>query len=165
MRFVICCFVILWTSVASAQITIPQVTYASRADYAAQEDKVLEVIAFLRDSPAGEHTDLRQRAGRYLISWLEGTPAVTVEIESFIQPFMNHGEALLIFMGGYAEHALTHGGQPSRMDLNLAATGAVVDYYVANKATIGRHKKLDRLAKLKEKGKLRRWIAGRLSRK
>jgi hypothetical protein len=165
MRFLLWFLVAFFSLPLLAQIDIPRVTYTSEDDYADQRNKVLEVIDFLQDTPADETPALRRRAGQYLITWLEGTPAVTVTIESFISPFMDHGESLLIFMGGYTEYALTHSGQVDRLEVNLAATEAVVDYYEKNKATIGRHRTLDKLLRQREKGKLRKWVAGRLSRK
>ena len=161
MRYVLLALPFLFvTSFASAQqLSVPEVNYASAQDYGEQKDKVLEVIEYLQHSPANTQKATRRAATSFLIVWLEGTPDITVTLGPIATPFMQYGEGLAIFLGGYTKYALTAPGTVDPLSANLAATQAVLDYYRRNKSVYGYDKELEKLVKKEERGKLEKWVA------
>ena len=163
MKQYLLCLSLFLTAFCSAQhIEIPKVTYESPEDYAAQHDKVIEVINHLENIPADVYTDERKEAAAYLMTWLQGSPDVTVTVESYAAPFMGYGEALVIFMGEYAKHMIQN-PEADALTYNLAAMESVINYYRDNVDVFGRNKEFDKLAKMEEKGKLAKFIDKQLS--
>ena len=145
----------------SAQnVSVPEPNFNAPADYTAQNDKAVELIDFLHDTPADEMNPVRKRAGAYLLTWLTGSPDVSIELGNLIAPFMAYGNggALLASMGGYAKHSLQHpGADPAQS--NAAAVSSVIDFYTLNRGAYGKNKEIAKLIKLRDKGKLEAYIA------
>ena len=155
----------LVTAGLSAQeLSLPEVTYVTPSDYLDQQAKVTEAIDYLQHSPANVDQELRERAAAFIITWLEGTPTVTVDLGPIVTPFMSYGESLIIFLGGYTKYTLQAGEHPDPLLANLAGTERVIEYYAANRSIFGDHKELDKLVRQEEKGRLRDWVARELKR-
>ncbi|WP_116127048.1 hypothetical protein [Lewinella sp. IMCC34183] len=147
---------------AAQTLTIPDVTYDGPEDYAAQHDKIIEVVNHLENFPADVYTDHRQDAAAYLMTWLQGSPDVTVTVETYAAPLMGYGESLVIFMGEYAKHVIQD-PEADVLTYNVAAMESVINYYRDNVDVFGRNKAFDKLAKLQEKGRLEKYIGKQLS--
>lgn len=155
-------FTLLCSGFATAQeITIPEVTYRSESDYAAQNDKVIEVVDHLRRFPADVYASRRKEAVAYLVQWLTGTPDVTVSLHEFAAPYLGYGESMAIFMGRYAQLDLQD-PEADEYEKNVTALESVAEYYLDNTDIFGRDKQLDKLVKLQEKDKLGKLVAKEL---
>ena len=147
---------------AAQQIDVPEVEYRSEADYAAQHEKVIEVINHLENFPADVYTEQRKQAAAYLMTWLQGSPDVTVTVQSYAAPLLGYGESLVIFMGEYAKHVIRN-PEGDELTYNVAAMESVINYYRDNVDVFGRNKDFDKLVKLQEKGKLEKYIDKQIS--
>ncbi|PPK88734.1 hypothetical protein CLV84_1705 [Neolewinella xylanilytica] len=143
------------------EISIPNVTYRSAADYTAQNEKVVEVIDHLRRFPADVYESRRKEAVSYLVKWLSGTPDVTVELLPFTMPYLKYGESMAIFMGSYAKLDLQD-TEADEYNKNLTALRSVAEYYLDNIDVFGRDKQMDKLVKLEEKDKLAKLVTKEL---
>ena len=155
-------FSLLCGTFAGAQeISIPEVNYRTEADYAAQNDKVIEVIDHLQRFPADVYASRRKEAVAYLVEWLTGTPDVIVELHAFAAPYLGYGESMAIFMGSYAKVDLQD-PEADEYAKNMTALESVAEYYLDNTDVFGRDKQMDKLVKLSEKDKLGKLIAKEL---
>ncbi len=143
-------------------IEVPEVTYDAPEDYAEQHEKVIEVVNHLENIPADIYQGERKKAAAYLMTWLQGSPDVTVTVESYAAPYMGYGETLVIFMGEYAKQVIQQ-PEAEALTLHVAAMESVINYYRDNIDVYGRNKDFDKLAKLQEKGKLEKYIGKQLS--
>ncbi len=153
----LCC-----TAAAAQTLNVPSVTYASGDDYARQNDKVVEIVNHLQNFPADVYTTRRKEAVSYLTTWFEGTPDVDLTLEEYTQPYLQYGEARVIYLGEYAKQMLRE-PETDRLSLNLAAMESVLNYYRDNIDVFGKNAAFDKLAKLQEKGKLAKFIEKQLS--
>jgi len=76
-------------------------------DYAAYEQDVIECFNWLMNTPINEQTEKRRAAYAFLVTWISGSPNVTIEISPQIVTFIEGPpDLLMMFMGGWTKYAL-----------------------------------------------------------
>lgn len=130
-----------------------------KGDYAKYEDDVIKGIDWLQDTPWALEEQKRMETNAFLMKWMEGSPAVSVEINGgAIKITEKNPQLLMTFMGGYTKYTLQNKSAFDKNKANLAALKAVVDKYTLETD----HKNnslLNKLVKIDKEGKLGDWIA------
>jgi len=136
------------------------VTYSleTKEDYAKYEQEVINAYNWLIKTPLGTEVSNRKSVNAFLIKWLTGSPNVSIELSDKIVTYLDCGECLTVFMGGWAKYALESKDYKNKFKGNLAGTQGVIEFYLKNKAFLGKNKAIEKLIKLKNKNKLRNFI-------
>ncbi|MEL6969055.1 MAG: hypothetical protein AAFZ63_16245 [Bacteroidota bacterium] len=138
-------------------------TYETADDYAEVQDEILQCISWLKSNPV-DHPD-RKAVNALVLTWLTGTPSVSITLNGYVVEFTEKNPDLLIlFMGGWTEHVLEVGkGNASELESNLKGVEVVIAYY-ENRKTNGLAKDagMQRLIKLRDRGELTDYLKGQL---
>ncbi len=128
-------------------------------DYRELEPTIVEAYNWYINAPIGANPENRKAIGALLITWLTGTPDVTVEISEELVPYMKCEECLVAFMGAYAKYAIEHKeGTLDGYKANVFATEEVIDFYTNNKKELKKNKKLEEFIEMSKSGKLRAYL-------
>ncbi|KAB1064884.1 hypothetical protein [Salibacter halophilus] len=128
-------------------------------DYERYEDEIIDCIDWLMSTPPNEETEKRDRASKFYLEWIAGTPDVTIELNLDVAPFAEKSpELLVIYMGGWTKKALNSDEPVSIVDGSEAGLLAVIEYYQKNENIIDKNRKVKKLIRLKKKDKLRQFV-------
>ncbi len=130
-------------------------------DYERLAPFVAKAFDWLYQTPVGQETEKRQSINAFLLQWVTGTPMVTIMISEEIVPYAEQIESLVIFMGAYSKHAI-HAEKQNNWEATYYATQHVIDFYERNKKELGRNKDIEKLAKLEQENKLKKYIKDNL---
>ena len=129
----------------------------TKEDYAKYEPKVLEDINWLLNTPLNREVQKRKEINTFLMQWLTGSPSVSIELSEKVVTYTDCPDCLMIFLCGWTKYALST-SHYNKLDANLAGTESVIDFYAKNKNTTGKNKSIEKLIKLRKKGKLKDYI-------
>lgn len=141
-------------TVNSDSNTIDLVT---KEDYAKYEEKFIKDFNWIFETPIGVNPTKRKKTNTFLMQWMIGSPNVSIELSEKIVTYMDCGDCLMIFMGGWTKYSLGT-NKFSKLEANLVGTESVIEFYMFNKSKIGKNNKIEKFIKLKEKGKLEKYI-------
>ncbi|EMR03463.1 Ntn hydrolase family protein [Cesiribacter andamanensis] len=131
--------------------------YKTKEDYAIHEAQVLQAIEWLRTAPLSHAS--RPQANAYVLKWAEGSPTVSVVVNSYVMGLAEQNpDFLMLWIGGWIEYALQNKETYSEAEANHQAVKAVIAYYMAGN-DVKKDPKLDKLVKQHQKGKLQAWVA------
>ena len=89
---------------------------------------------------------------------MTGSPNVSIELSEKIVTYMDCGECLMMFMGGWTKYALESKDFKNKVKGNLAGTESVIKFYLLNKNSLGQNKSIEKFIKLKRENKLEEYI-------
>ena len=125
-------------------------------DFARFEPAVIQAADWLMHHPP-ETSKQRQEIAKFLVTWLDKTPTLTIVLDPDIIKFTDCGECILIFMAAYAKQAIRN-PKGTRAEHNVAAVHAVLDYYLKYKKFLPKSKGIKFYLKLDKKGELDEYI-------
>lgn len=138
-------------------------SFNTKDDYQKYESDVLKCIDYLESVPFDETSDKVKNANKFLLQWLTGTPNVSIKINSYILDLCEKNSGLLmIFMGGWAKYSLTNSYDKDEFKGNISGIESVIKVYQNGKG-IKKDKKILKVIKLKEEGKLENWLNEQLA--
>jgi len=130
-------------------------------DYKAYEEKIIQCIDWLIETPANQEFQKRMEANSFLLRWATGSPDVTIEIRQEVVTFLQTSpELLMIFIGGWTKHQLMNKKNKSILDSSLASLETVIQYYEKNKEHLNKDENVEIFIDLKKKGKLKDHLKG-----
>lgn len=128
-------------------------------DYAPFEQDVIKSFEWMMNTPFNEQKQKRDEATTFLLTWIMGSPNVTVELHQNILTFMESSpELLIIFMGGWTKYSLESKDFKNKIEGNLAGLEAVIEFYTKNKKFLSKDKKVEKYIKMKKKGTLKEYV-------
>lgn len=128
-------------------------------DYAPYEQDVIAAFDWLMDTPINEQAKLRKETSTFLITWLTGSPNVTISLNINVISFMETTpDLLVIFMGGWAKYSLESKDFDNKIAGNIAGVEAVIEFYTKNKDSLKKDKHVEKYIKMKKKGTLKDYI-------
>lgn len=134
----------------------------TKEDFAKYEQDVLDGFNWLIETPLGLEPTKRKELNTFLLEWMSGSPYVSIELSEKIVTYLDCGECLMIFMGGWTKYALETRDFKNKNKGNLAGTESVIKFYLSNKETLGENKAIEKYIKLKEENKLEEYIKSNL---
>ena len=81
--------------------------------------------------------DVRNQVSTFLLQWLTGSPTVSVELSTKIVTYMDCGECMFLFMGGWAKYSIQSEDSNS-FKASLAETDMAIELYKNNKKDLGK---------------------------
>ncbi|MFC0515060.1 hypothetical protein ACFFGT_12655 [Mucilaginibacter angelicae] len=134
-------------------------TLKEKEDYGKYEDDVIKAVDWLQDTPWALEDQKRMETNAFLMKWMQGSPTVSIEINTSVAKMTEKNPQLLMtFMGGYTKYALQNKSAFNKTKANQAGVKAVIDKYVVETD----HKNnslLNKLTKIEKDGKLADWMA------
>jgi tetratricopeptide (TPR) repeat protein len=133
------------------------ISLVTKEDYAKYEKKVIKDFNWLFETPIGVNSEKRKETNAFMMQWMSGSPNVSIELSEKVVTYMDCSECLMIFMGSWTKYALGT-AEYSKLKANLVGTENVIEFYNFNKSKIGKNKNIEKFIKLKQKGKLEKYI-------
>ena len=160
MKKIIPLFVLLFIStiLISQEVEIPNNLSLKKAeDFKKAEPLVLQSIDWLSQTPVSENTTKRKEVNGFLMQWISGSPSVTIELISGIVP-LDCPECLMSFMTGWTKYSLENNYSKNKLECVLAGVENAIGFYTSNKSEIGKNSDMEKLIKMKTKGKLKKFV-------
>lgn len=141
-------------------LMITSLSYAqdTKADYQKDEPKVVEASNWLMNTPIDEKKSERLKKNTFLMKWMTGCPYISIGVSPTIVTYTDCGDCLMIFLSGWTKYAIESKDYGNALKGNLAGTESVIQFYTTNKKALGKNKNIEKLIKLKKKGKLEEYI-------
>lgn len=137
--------------------------FENKEAYKGYEHQVRETIDWLLESPLGKDAGKRRDAQKFLMSWIEGTPDVTVALDPHVVNFIGvNPEMLMPFLSGWVKYSLDNNYSKDFVKCSKAGVEFVVTYYRKNKGYLKKDSNIEKYEKLIKKGKLEEEIAKKL---
>ena len=160
--FAITLFLSLASFVLFAQdFEIPENYSLEKAeDYAPYEEDIMNCFEWLMETPVNEQEDKRQEANKFMLTWMMGSPSISVEISEKIVTFMGSSPKLLIiFLGGWTNYALANDHSEDKLEGTKAGIEAIIDFYTKNRKALSKDKNVEKYVKMKKAGTLDDYIS------
>lgn len=135
-------------------------SFESASDYAKYETDILNCIDWLESSPLGFQPEKRKDAAAFLLTWVSGSPDVSIELnEKMIWYIESNPELLVIFLGGWTRLAIQNPADGKDVVKgSLAGIESVLKVYKKG-VGVADDKQLNKLIKIQAKGGLEKWVA------
>jgi hypothetical protein len=128
------------------------------ADYSKYEQAVIAGAKWLKETPFNEQAEKRKAVSKFLITWINGSPTVNVELNSFIMDFDKKNEGMLaLFMSACARYVLENNYSKDMRAKHRAALRDIIAVYKSGNG-IKKDKKMEKLIKSEEEGKIDEWL-------
>jgi len=132
------------------------------ADYAKYEKDIIEAAKWLKETPLNEQPDKRKEISKFVLTWVNGSPTVNVEINPTIMDFEKKNEGMLIiYMASSARFVLENNYSKDMQSKHKAALRDMMSVYKTGNG-IKKDKKMEKLIKSDEEGKLDEWLSENL---
>jgi len=136
-----------------------KIEFQNEEDYAAFENELVKYIDWL-ESNSLNHPQ-RQNVHALIIKWAEGTPKITIDINSYIVDFSKKNSGFLVlYIGGWIKYSLQNPTDKNdKLKVNLAALNSVLDFYEKGKDFgVKKNKHIAKVLKKRKKGELESWM-------
>ena len=133
-------------------------------DYVKHEQRILECINWLENTPMSEEADKRLMANAYLMKWATGTPTVTISMQSFqVDLTTKNPELLIVFIGGWIKYAIENPDDKDNVEAgNISGINSIIKVYSDNKGNgLKKDKRIEKLIKM-DASELKEWVADQL---
>ena len=154
--FVLCAFL------AHAQaFEVPQNYSLNTAeDFTRYEPDIVNCAGWLEGTPVKQETEKRKDASRFLLTWLTGSPDITMEIQPYVGDITrNNPELIGAYMGGWARYAIQHKSDYDKIQAHLEAVKSALKLYKLG--GMAKSKLLDKLVAMNDT-QLNDWVKSKV---
>lgn len=144
----------------SPKYTVPnEYNFLTEEDYLEYEPAILETIDWYLWNSLAFDSRRRQDANTFFVSWLTGTPTVSVILDTNILPFdVDKSPDLLIpFMMGQTKYAIDNDASENKIKCCIAGIRTAIKFYDDNKFFFKEDKLIDKYRKMSDK-KLEKYL-------
>ena len=150
----ICCI----QNIFAQDIVLPKLVLKTADDYAKYEKDVINAARWLQDTPFNVKVLQRKQVSAFIVKWVGGSPTVLVEMYPVILDFDQKNEGMLVlFMAGCARYVLENNDTTDAKAKYMFAFRGLISMYKSGNG-ISKDKKMEKLIKLDESGKLDEWL-------
>jgi hypothetical protein len=136
--------------------------FKAAADYAKYEKEIIEAAKWLTATPLNENAAKRSEVSKFVITWINGSPTVNVEINPTIMDFEKKNKGMLtIYMASSARYVLENNYSKDMRSKHKTALRDMISVYKGGKG-IKKDKKMDNLIKNDEANTLDEWLSKNL---
>lgn len=129
-----------------------------KEDYAKYEQDVIDATEWLVATKTDSAQVKRALINKFILKWVNGSPTVTVILDYKLMGFFTSNHYMPIFMGAWSAEHITNKNYKDKVAGNMAGIEAVIKYYQANEGILKKDKLIEKLIKLKKKGKLKDYV-------
>jgi hypothetical protein len=121
----------LHNSFAQTPFTAPEnIILKTQEDYARYEPSIIESAKWIEETDLDKELDKRQEIIDFVLRWINGTTAITIELTDPVSKLFEKNDLLLgVFLASYASNALGHKGKPDKFEETRAALMAIMTVY------------------------------------
>ena len=161
--FLLASFMLVSTFVPGQHFEVPvNYQFNTKDDYSGYEKKIIEATNWLHATPFNEQKEKRQEVSAFVVKWINGSPTVNVEINPTIMDFEEKNPGMLtLYMAGSAKYVLENNYSKDMRAKHKAALKGMIAVYKSGKG-IKKDKKMEKLIKSDEEGKLDEWLSENL---
>lgn len=152
-------FVLSIGQIKSQNFDVPEdYVLESKEDYTKYEKDVIACANWMENSPLIKDNK-RIEANSFFITWLTGSPTVTVSIDAdFVVKYTEKNpDLLVIFMAGWARYSLENNYSKDIQKGYYEGYKSIINVYKKG-VGVKKDKNMEKLIKLYEKGELENWI-------
>ena len=151
------------TGVAQTFVVPENYKLKTPEDYDKYQPDVLACIDWLEATPSDQATEKRQEATAFFITWLTGSPKVSVSVFGFVADLADKNpDLMIIFLGGGTRFILENQDAASdNFKVSMAGLNSVLDVYEKRKG-VKKDKYVANLVELRKKGELDAWLKEQL---
>ena len=143
-------------------ITPADYVLESKEDYAKYEKDIVAAAKWLLQTPLNEQQDKRREVSAFVLKWLMGSPTVNVEINPSLMDFDKKNKGMMtLFMASSAKYVLENNYSTDVRAKQKAALHDMITVYKRGQG-IKKDKKMEKLIKSDEEGKIDQWLAENL---
>ena len=129
-----------------------------KEDYAKYEKDIVEAAKWLKETPLNAEPEKRKEVSAFVVSWVNGSPTVNVEITPSIFDFENKNSGMLvIYMASSAKYVLDNNYSKDMRAKHRAALQDMIAVYKSGNG-IKKDKKMEKLIKAVDDGKIDEWM-------
>jgi hypothetical protein len=129
------------------------------ADYSKYEKDVIDASKWLKATPLNEQAEKRKEVSKFIFEWVQGSPTVNVEFYGILMDFEKKNPGMLaIYMASSSKYALENNYSKNNPEKYKAALLDMIYVYKGGNG-ITKDKKMEKLIKSVENGKIDEWIA------
>jgi len=133
------------------------------ADYDTYESELLQSIAWLKVTPLDKDEKKREKATKFVMDWVNGSPDVMVLIDINLISFIDTSPHLLFyFIAGWTEKSVMTEKHDDNLTNAMAGIETAIQFYKNNIGLTGKDKNLEKLIKLQDKDKLEAHVKKKL---
>lgn len=161
--FLLATLILVSTFVLGQNFEVPaNYQFNTKDDYSRYEKDIIDATKWLQSTPFNEQKEKRQEVSAFVIKWINGSPTVNVEINPTIMDFEEKNQGMLaLYMAGSAKYVLENNYSKDMRAKHKAALKGMIAVYKSGKG-IKKDKKMEKLIKSDEDGKLDEWLAENL---
>ncbi|MFV0469550.1 MAG: hypothetical protein ACK5MK_11565 [Dysgonomonas sp.] len=131
------------------------VTFETKEKYQTYEPQIKEAINWALNTPLSREPGKRRETYTFFMTWLTGTPNVSISIDTDKMTFWQTNPELLIpFMMGWTTYALDNGYSKDEIQGYKSGIEAIVAFYRNNMLLLKKDKNIEKYETLIKKGKL-----------
>jgi hypothetical protein len=136
------------------------ITGNDKKDFKLAEPKALEAAGYLLSVPIDGQKAERDKALKFMLMWMEGTPDYVFYIDENIGTFTHSSKALLsLYMACLTKNVLENAVPSNNRDeLKLRSLELFMNYCMNPENHVEPYRQLEQLVKAREKGVLKRYI-------
>ena len=156
----VCFFLFVGKNLYSQDFEVPEnYKFKVAADYAKYEKDIIEAAKWLLATPFNEQVEKRRHVSAFVVTWINGSPTVNVEINPTILDFDKKNEGMLVlYMACSAKYVLENNYSKDMREKHKAALRDMINVYKAGKG-INKDKNMEKLIKYDEEGKMDKWLS------
>ena len=161
--FLLANLILVSTFVLGQNFEVPaNYQFNTKDDYSRYEKDIIDATKWLQSTPFNEQKEKRQEVSAFVVKWINGSPTVNVEINPTIMNFEEKNQGMLaLYMAGSAKYVLENNYSKDMRAKHKAALKGMIAVYKSGKG-IKKDKKMEKLIKSDEDGKLDEWLAENL---
>lgn len=132
--------------------------------YAKLEPNIIADIEWLNTTHVSEQKSMRDDKMRFILMWMTGSSAASVQIDDRVVTFTDADTRLLFtYLTGWTKYSITHNYTDDPIQCSVAAIKDVVAFYKKNREDIKKSKQVEAYSKLIDEGLLEEHITNVLS--
>jgi hypothetical protein len=141
------------------EVVVPENYLLKKAEhYEEYKPVLLQVTKWFLDTPRDKEPNKRIKAAKFIIDYANGCPDLTIMLDKrFLNTHPSNSDILVVFMAAYMSNAYEN-DEESDFKNNYAAVNACLKYYKKNRDNYIKDKNLEKLTKMKDKGKLKDYV-------
>lgn len=159
-----CGMLVSITAKSQTVFNMPQnIVLTTKEDYVNYENDIINAAKWLEETPLNSEIEKRKEITAFVVTWISGSPNVSVMIHSNLTKLYGKNLPLLgIYLASYARHFLENKETATTFSGNKAALISMMTVYKKG-INIEKNKEMEKLIKLSNSNKLDAYVKTKLS--
>jgi hypothetical protein len=136
-------------------------SFQTKEDFSKYEPQVIQAVNWLESVPLNQEVSKRKEVNVFLFKYIEGSPAVSVEMRKYVMDLtQKNPDLLMAFMGGWTRYQLENPSSSDPLKMHMAGVKTMVKIYQLGGAA--KDKGVEKLSKMASEQELEAWVKSKL---